>query len=122
MSAFKPPSTLSLEGNVTDNWRKWKQRFQLYMEASGSIKKPEKQRVAIFLHLVGEEVLEIYNTFSLSTAEQKLDILFKKFEDYCNPRRNITFERLKFFTCVQEPAESIDQYVTELPAYQSKHV
>ena len=114
MSAFKPPSTLSLEGNVADNWRKWKQRFQLYMEASGSMKKPEKQRVAIFLHLVGEEGLEIYNTFSLSTVEQKLDIIFKKFEDYCNPRRNITFERHKFFTCVQEPTESIDQYVTEL--------
>ena len=84
------------------------------MEASGSMKKPEKQRLAIFLHLVGEEALEIYNTFSLSTAEQKLDILFKKFEDYCNPRRNITFEQHKFFTCVQEPTESIDQYVTEL--------
>ena len=114
MSSFKPPSTLNLEGNVADNWRKWKQRFQLYMEASGSMKKPEKQRVAIFLHLIGEEALEIYNTFSLSTAEQKLDILFQKFEDYCNPRRNITFERHKFFTCVQEPTESIDQYVTEL--------
>ena len=114
MSIFKPPSTLSLEGNVAENWRKWKQRFQLYMEASGSIKKPEKQRVAIFLHLVGEEALEIYNTFSLSTAEQKLDVLFQKFEDYCNPRRNITFERHKFFTCVQEPTKGIDQYVTEL--------
>ena len=114
MSSFKPPSTLNLEGNVADNWRKWKQRFQLYMEASGSMKKPEKQRVAIFLHLIGEDALEIYNTFSLSTAEQKLDVLFQKFEDYCNPRRNITFERHKFFTCVQEPTESIDQYVTEL--------
>ena len=114
MSVFKPPSTLSLEGNVAENWRKWKQRFQPYMDASGSIKKPEKQRVAIFLHLVGEEALEIYNTFSLSTAEQKLDVLFQKFEDYCNPRRNITFERHKFFTCVQEPTEGIDQYVTEL--------
>ena len=44
MSLFKVPSPLTLEGN----WRKWKQRFQLYMEASGSIKKPEKQQVAIF--------------------------------------------------------------------------
>ena len=65
------------------------------------------------LHLVGEEALEIYNTFSLSTAEQKLYVLFRKFEDYCNPRRNITFERHKFFTCVQEPTEGIDQYVTK---------
>ena len=53
MSSFKPPSTLNLEGNVADSWRKWKQRFQLYMEASGSMKKREKQRVAIFLHLIG---------------------------------------------------------------------
>ena len=114
MSVFKPPSTLSLEGNVADNWRKWKQRFQLYMEASGSMKKPEKQHVAIFLHLIGDDALEIYNTFSLSPAKEKLDVLFRKFEEYCNPRRNITFERHKFFTCVQQPTENIDQYVTEL--------
>ena len=114
MNSFKPPSTLNLEGNVAENWRKWKQRFQLYMEASGTMNKPEKQRVAIFLHLIGEEALEIYNTFSLSTAEQKIEVLFRKFEEYCNPRRNITFERHKFFTCVQESTENIDQYVTEL--------
>ena len=77
MNSFKPPSTLNLEGNVAENWRKWKQRFQLYMEASGTMNKPEKQRVAIFLHLIGEEALEIYNTFSLSTAEQKIEVLFR---------------------------------------------
>ena len=71
MSLFKPPSPLNLEGNVAGNWRKWKQRIQLYMEASGSIKKPEKQQVAIFLHLIGEEALEIYNTFSLSTENKE---------------------------------------------------
>ena len=117
MSLLKPPLTLNLERNVVYNWRKWKQRFQLYMKASGSMKKPEKQRVALFLHLIGEEALEIYNTFSLSTADQKLDVLLQKFENYCNPRRNvnITFKRHKFFSCIQEPTESIDQYVlTEL--------
>ena len=49
-----------------------------------------------------------------STADQKLNVLLQKCEKYCNPRRNITFERHKFFTCIQEPTESIDQYVTEL--------
>lgn len=63
MSVFKPPSTLSLEGNVmvADNWSKQKKLFQLYMEASGSIKKLEKQCVAIFLHFVWEKALEIYD-------------------------------------------------------------
>ena len=123
MSLSKLPSMLNLEGNVADNWRKWKQQLQLYMEASGSmkklnkiekIKKPEKERVAIFLHLIREETLEIYNTVSLSTMEKKLNILFQKFEDYCNLRRNIIFQCHKFFTCGQEPTESIDQYVTKL--------
>jgi len=59
MIVFKPPSTLCLEGNVAHNWRKYKQRFQLYMEASGSMKKPEKQRVEVFLHLIGDDALEI---------------------------------------------------------------
>jgi len=84
------------------------------MEALGSMKKPEKQRVAIFLHLLGDDALEICNTFSLSPAEEKLDVLFRKFEEYCNPRRNITFERHKFFPFFHQPTENIDQYVTEL--------
>ena len=77
----------------------------------------EETREATSRHIsssLGEEALEIYNTFSLSTMEQKPDILFKKFEDYCNSRRNITFERHKFFTCDQEPTESIAQYITRL--------
>ena len=85
MSLFKPPSTLSLEGNVADNWRKWKQRFQLYMEASGSMKKPEKQRVAIFLHLIGDDALEIYNTFSLSPAEEKSTYYSKNLKSIATP-------------------------------------
>ena len=51
---------------------------------------------------------------------KKLDVLFRKFEEYCNPRRNITSERHKFFTCVQQPTENIDQYVTELRTRASK--
>ena len=78
-----------------------------------SKEKPEKQQVALFLHLLGE-ALEIYNTFSLSTTRQNLDVLLQKFENCCNPRRNIKFERHKFFASIQEPTESINQYVTEL--------
>ena len=50
----------------------------------------------------------------IDRGSKRLGVLFQKFENYCNPRRNITFERHKFFTCIQEPTESIDQYVTEL--------
>ena len=90
MSGFKPPSTLSLEEYVADNCRRWKQRFQLYMEATGAMTKPGKQRAASFSYLVGEDALEIYDTHSLSTVKHKRNFLLKKFADYCDSRRNIT--------------------------------
>ncbi|KAJ8050406.1 hypothetical protein HOLleu_03604 [Holothuria leucospilota] len=43
-----------------------------------------------------------------------LEIVMSKFEDYCTPKTNITFERHKVFTCVQKPGENIDHYLTEL--------
>ena len=44
----------------------------------------------------------------------KLDKILDKFEAYCIPKTNVTFERHRFFTCVQKTGERIDQYVTEL--------
>ena len=71
---------------------------------------------AILLHTIGEEALEIYNTFRFATGEDpnKIAHLKKKFEDYFNPRKNTVFERYKFWECKQQDGESIDQFITEL--------
>jgi len=55
------------------------------MEASGSMKKPEKQGVTIFLHLIGDDALEIYNTFSLSPAEEILEVSFQNLKSIAIP-------------------------------------
>ena len=31
---FKPPPELSLHGNPSENWRRWRQRFALYLTAT----------------------------------------------------------------------------------------
>jgi hypothetical protein len=36
------------------------------------------------------------------------------FQDYCSPRKNITFMRHKLFTCKQRDGQSFDELVTEL--------
>ena len=111
-----PPGALVLEGNLSENWRRWVQRFDLYLTASGKIEQDEKVQCAILLHTIGEEALEIYNTFRFATGEDpnKIDHLKKKFEDYFNPRKNTVFERYKFWECKQQEGESIDQFITEL--------
>ncbi|XP_035521957.1 biotin--protein ligase-like [Morone saxatilis] len=59
MEQFKLPSPLVLTGNLGENWRRWEQRFQIYMTVSGAESKDEMIKVAILLHALGEEALEV---------------------------------------------------------------
>ena len=93
MDKLNPPEQLSFEGNVAENWRKWKQRFELFSAASGLGDKDEKVQSATLLHVAGPDTLKIYNTFSWDTEgdENKVEKIKERFEGYCNPRKNITW-------------------------------
>lgn len=106
---------MDLNGNLKENWSKWRHCFELYSVASETDKKPEKVQCAIILHYIGEQCIDIYNTFTFpSTTERKVEEILKKFEDYFIPKVNETFERHKFFTRSQSNFESVDQYATQL--------
>jgi hypothetical protein len=106
---FKPPPELSLEGNLAENWRQWEQRLDIYMEASGADQHAQKKQVAILLHCVGADALEVFNTFAWEDpvvdgdnvtypdGENKnlLADVVRKFKAYCNPRKNSMYERYK---------------------------
>ncbi|KAL3999170.1 nuclear receptor co-repressor 2 [Sarotherodon galilaeus] len=116
MEGLKPPAGLDLlQGNLSENWRRFRQRFELYLAATGGASKPPKVQSSLFLHVAGEEAVEVYNTFTFAENgdENKLMKIMEKFEEYCNPKKNITYERYKFFTCVQGDMP-ISQYITEL--------
>lgn len=115
MDNLRTPSELSLQGNVAENWRRWKQRFQLYMEASEKNGKDDKLKVATLLNLIGEDALEVFNTYTLTDAQMKdYTYVMKLFDDYCEPKRNIVFERFKFFSACQSESDCIDAFVTDL--------
>ena len=107
-----------MNGNIAENWRKFKQRFSLYCKATGADEKESDVQCSLLLHLVGAEALEIYNGFQFDPKKKedpnKLDDVIAKFEAYCNPKKNLTYVRYKFFTCSQKADESIDHYVSEL--------
>ena len=69
----------------------------------------------IFLHVVGSEGIDIYNTFTFADGEtDRITPLMDKFDAYCTPKKNITYERYIFNTRGQQAGETVDQYVTEL--------
>ena len=116
MYQFSPLEVLSLNGNITENWRRWKQRFNIFSLASGLSGKGAKVQAASFLHVAGPEALEVYNIFTWDDTDNKnkVDKIIEKFDQYCNFRKNIMWEHHKFNTRNQQPGESIDQYVTDL--------
>ena len=42
MDKLQPPSALVLTGNLAENWRRFKQQFQIYEVASGLARKDGK--------------------------------------------------------------------------------
>ena len=69
MEALKAPDPLRVEGNIADNWKKWKQKFKLYMTATGIEGKSQKVQSCTLLHVIGDEALEIDNTFEFTQPE-----------------------------------------------------
>lgn len=117
MEQFRLPSPLVLTGNISENWRRWEQRFQIYMTASGAEGKGTKVKVAILLHALGEDALEVYNTLEVVQANEteltEGDIL-TAFRTYCQPKKNTVFERHQLWAHPMADTVTIEKYVTEL--------
>lgn len=113
--AVRAPKSLSLMGCISDNWRKFRQNFEIFMVASGKDKESEEIKVAIFLNIIGEEAVELFNTFQLLPADKKeLVKVLGAFEGYCNPKKNIVYERYMFNKRVQNPGEKFEEFLTDV--------
>lgn len=114
---FKPPKALDLSGsgNVADGWRKFKQNYNIYMTATGGVGKPEEVKAAILLNFIGEDAVEIFNTFGLSEEEKKNEKeILKAFENYCIPKKNVVYERYQFYKRDQKMGEPFELFLTDI--------
>ncbi|OCT91956.1 hypothetical protein XELAEV_18015013mg [Xenopus laevis] len=104
-----------MQGNLEQNWSRFKQRFLLYQRAIKAHEEEDVQTIALFLTVAGQEAIDVYNTFQFAEAEKdNFNAVLKKFENYCVPRKNITYERHVFSSRLQKEHETIDKYVTDL--------
>ncbi|CAB4005070.1 Hypothetical predicted protein [Paramuricea clavata] len=122
---WAPPKPLHLEGNVSENFRKFEEHWTLF-EKTEPKGKSEEEKCSYFLLCIGEKAREVHKTLAFSTPETSTNTegatvwkrttqeLKTAFKAYCNPRKNLTFERHKLNTRNQDENETIDQYVTAL--------
>ncbi|KAF2887813.1 hypothetical protein ILUMI_18358 [Ignelater luminosus] len=107
-------SPLQVSGNLAEKWKKWIQKFDIYVTATELNKKSEAIQCAQLLYHLGEPCIEIFNSFEFKEAEvNKLEVLKAKFQSYFVPKKNLTYLRYKFFSS-RQGEETIEQFSTDL--------
>ena len=99
----RTPDALCIDGrNPSSAWNKWKQKFQIFLQATGASDKPNKVKVGLLLNHIGDEGLEIFgnlvflpdrpdpeaaNTRRLpAESNEDLQTVLRKFDQYFNRR------------------------------------
>lgn len=113
-----PPPALEIhDTQAAEKWKRFKRAWSSYSLATGLSEKDDAVQVATLLTVIGEEAREVFSTFSGWEHEDdstKIVPVLDKFEQYCQPHKNIPFERYRFNRRTQEPGETYDQYRTAL--------
>ena len=114
-SLHRPPGELDIiEGNVSENFKRWKRQFEIYLTASGAVEKSQETQTAILLQCAGAKVIEIYDHFvwAENGDKNKPDAVMQKIEEHCNPRRNEVLESHRFWSVSYQSAQGFKQFLT----------
>ena len=115
--ALPPPPRLDIhDSNAAEKWKEFEQAWKNYSIAMKLHQEPSVQ-VATLLSVVGAEVQIVFAVFTdwaSDTDQNKIQPVLQKFAAYCQPLKNVPFERYKFYSRMQESGESYDHYQTAL--------
>ena len=123
MDSFKPPQHIDIHSdNVAERWRKWRRQFEVYFEAAELSNKSKKTQTAILLHAAGPDAQEVFETFVWAEDEDKTDYeqVLNKFGDYCEPLRNVVYERYQFWCREHKETETVDMLMAALRSMAKK--
>ena len=84
------PNKLTLSGDNAHAWKTFQQRFELYVLASGYTNKSDGEKVALFLTIGGDHLIEIYNSFPEPNANVEITLgsVIEKSNEYFSPISN----------------------------------
>lgn len=106
---------LSLQGNLSENWRRFKRDFEIFMIASQFEEEQDKTKIARFLNAVGLEAREVYETFNLTTEQKtKYGEVIQAFASFCEPKKNTTYERYMFNKRNQKEKEPFNEFLMDI--------
>ncbi|XP_019614733.1 PREDICTED: uncharacterized protein K02A2.6-like [Branchiostoma belcheri] len=119
--SLRAPGPLDVNSRTLSlTWKRWKEEILLYLDLAVEDDAAKKRKT--LLYLIGENARKVYGTFTIvnaqneavAEADRTVEQIVAAFETYCNPKKNETVERYKFFTRSQSNGETFDEYITDL--------
>ena len=114
---FAPqPLALRLSGEVAENWKLWKEKYNNYFVISRLGRESSLYQLAMFEHTIGDDALKVIKTFSYTEGEDSNNwlVVMDKMEKYCIGEVNEIYERYCLNKRGKLPTESVDCFVAEL--------
>ena len=115
MAKFKTPEMSWIVQDLNQEWRRFYRQAMCIFEGPLD-DKDDSVKVSYLKLWVGDKGLDVFEGFTFDDPgdAKKLDIVLKKFEEYCTPRKNHIMAALKFNERRQGENESFESFVTDL--------
>ena len=114
--ALPPPAPLDIhDSNVAEKWKEFEQAWRNFSVAMKLQQESEAVQIATLLTVIGAEARKVFSTFTFDGDNgDRIQPVLESFAAYCQPLKNVPFERYKFYSRKQEAGESYDHYRTAL--------
>lgn len=112
----KKVKDLDLNGDISENWRRWKRDWEEFRIATELDSKSETIQIATLKNMIGSEARDLYDTFDISEDDDDFgyDAVVAAFANFCEPKKREIYERFVFYNRNQKDGESFDAYLMEL--------
>lgn len=114
MSEFAKPEFLKLDGNVAENFRKFRREVEIYFLNTKNSRKPKEVQVVTLLNLIGEDARQMYCQIEGQITEKSVTNVLDALEKRCLATANVVQNQMTFFQCRQNAGESFEQYYSRL--------
>lgn len=111
-------SPMEFQGDLATNWKKFKSRYDIFIESFLPEFTKVKRKVILLLHYMDEKGQDILKSFNLSAVDSdKLETVIKifendffKFKNLNIPLAKLTYERHVFFNYIMNHMNNMWRY------------
>ena len=117
MEFVKPPESFSFEEpSAPQGWACCEKQFEMYFVAAELAGKSKEVQTVRLLNAAGADAQEIHELFTFTSDDEKKEYktMLRKLAEYVRPKRNVVFERQRFFSRNQKEDEPFNRWLKDL--------